>query len=358
MLTLSMILKNEAHTIEKTLASAKPHIDRWCILDTGSTDGTQDVVRKALEGIPGELHETPFVDFSTTRNVAMDLIPKDTPGWVFYLDADDTLEGGERLVEHIRNVDDKPETAFYIEVTVPGGSFSSTRLFRTGSPWRFVGPVHEVLVHPTGIIPSRRVEGVKIVHVDTSPPERAPLRWERDVLLLRHELAKDPNSTRSAFYLALTLMWLGRHDDAIAAFDRRIAMEGWAEEVFYSLLSKARCLATHANGWDQAKSVYLQAYSMSPHRAEPLFDLAWHYHLKDQHGLAVLFSRRAMELELPTDVLFVDSDVYRWKAADVVATHAFYLREMRLGREAARKAAEACPNDERIAKNLSFYPEE
>ena len=36
-----MIVKNEAATINTTLASMRAHLDYWTIVDTGSTDGTQ-----------------------------------------------------------------------------------------------------------------------------------------------------------------------------------------------------------------------------------------------------------------------------------------------------------------------------
>ena len=40
-LGLVMIVKDEAATIQTTLASMRDHIDDWTIVDTGSTDGTQ-----------------------------------------------------------------------------------------------------------------------------------------------------------------------------------------------------------------------------------------------------------------------------------------------------------------------------
>ena len=41
-LGLSMIVKNESHVILRVLTSISPIIDYWAIVDTGSTDGTQD----------------------------------------------------------------------------------------------------------------------------------------------------------------------------------------------------------------------------------------------------------------------------------------------------------------------------
>ena len=38
-ITLNMIVKNEAHVIERCLSAARPLIDAWCIVDTGSAAG-------------------------------------------------------------------------------------------------------------------------------------------------------------------------------------------------------------------------------------------------------------------------------------------------------------------------------
>ncbi len=46
---LCMIVKNEAGIIEQCLDDARPVVDYVLIEDTGSTDGTQDVVRRYLE---------------------------------------------------------------------------------------------------------------------------------------------------------------------------------------------------------------------------------------------------------------------------------------------------------------------
>ena len=88
---LNMIVKNESRAIEKCLSSVKNHIDYWVIVDTGSTDGTQEIIRKQLETIPGELHERPWKNFGENRQEALKLA-KGRGDYLFFIDADDFLE--------------------------------------------------------------------------------------------------------------------------------------------------------------------------------------------------------------------------------------------------------------------------
>ena len=43
---LNMIVKNESKVVERCLDSVKSLIDYWVIVDTGSDDGTQKVIRE------------------------------------------------------------------------------------------------------------------------------------------------------------------------------------------------------------------------------------------------------------------------------------------------------------------------
>lgn len=53
LLSLVMIVKDEARGIRETLLSDRRQVDRWTILDTGSTDETPDVDREVMAGLPG-----------------------------------------------------------------------------------------------------------------------------------------------------------------------------------------------------------------------------------------------------------------------------------------------------------------
>ena len=57
---LNMIVKNESKIIERCIKSVYHLIDTWCIVDTGSTDGTQEIIKNLLmrHFLEGQLHLT------------------------------------------------------------------------------------------------------------------------------------------------------------------------------------------------------------------------------------------------------------------------------------------------------------
>src|SRR6202012_2503092 len=91
---LNKIVKTEAHIVAETLDSVAPYISSWVVVDTGSTDGTQDVIRKHMArlGIPGELHARPWRNFGDNRTEALDLA-QDHGDYIWVIDADDIVVG-------------------------------------------------------------------------------------------------------------------------------------------------------------------------------------------------------------------------------------------------------------------------
>src|ERR1700710_3132879 len=87
-LALVMIARDEARAIGRALASARPHVDRMIVLDTGSTDATREIA--AAEG--AEVHAFAWCDdFAAARNAALAHSDAD---WNLILDADEWIEDG------------------------------------------------------------------------------------------------------------------------------------------------------------------------------------------------------------------------------------------------------------------------
>ncbi len=85
MLSLSMIVRNEAERLERCLHSVADFVDEMVLLDTGSSDATVAIA----EGLGAVVHHLPWPgDFAPARNAALEHVRGD---WVLVLDADEWL---------------------------------------------------------------------------------------------------------------------------------------------------------------------------------------------------------------------------------------------------------------------------
>ena len=63
--TLCMIVKDESHIILDCLNSVASSIDRYDITDTGSSDGTPEIIKEFMDehGVPGEVYLSDWKGF-------------------------------------------------------------------------------------------------------------------------------------------------------------------------------------------------------------------------------------------------------------------------------------------------------
>jgi glycosyltransferase involved in cell wall biosynthesis len=206
LLSLVLLVKDESASIRKVLESALPFVDAATVLDTGSTDGTQDIVREvaAKFGQPIALVEEPFINFAESRNRALELDASAVRPTEFQLclSADEFLQEGEDLraylAAHLGDAVDLFKLRLFIDET----TFFTPRVFRTGSAWKYVGAVHECPMHPDALAPVSAIPNAWIEHHVSDPERRYANIWENHIPLLRAQLEENPEDARALVFLA------------------------------------------------------------------------------------------------------------------------------------------------------------
>jgi hypothetical protein len=351
-LCLNMIVKNEAHVIRRCLDSVRPHIAHWVIVDTGSTDGTQAIVRENFADIPGELHERPWRDFGHNRTEALELA-RGKGDYVLVMDADNVFHAPEGFSFRGLGAD-----GYLVEHRYAGTVYHLPSLLADRIRWRYEGVLHEYV---TSDAPHRfeTLDGPWVEQRHEGARSRDPGTYRKDAAILEAALAKEPGNARYAFYLAQSLRDAGEPARARDAYRRRAAMEGWAEERWYALYQAALLDERLGEPPPAVQHAYLTAFGAQPARAEPLVELARFHRLRGEWGLAHLFARHAAALPRPAAGLFVDEACYAWRALDELAIAAWYVGARDEGQQAAQRLLSQCrfPPSERarIEANLATY---
>lgn len=360
-LCLSMIVKNETHIIKECLDSLYKNVDYWVIVDTGSTDGTQELIRSffAEKGIPGELHERPWVAFGANRSEALDLCDGKAD-WAWMIDADDFVEGKFEFPSNI-----VPELdAFALKFKRQDFTWWRTQIFRTGRGWKYKGVLHEYPTIEEQQPKIAKLEGNYAIIARTlgaRNKDKTPVeKYTQDAALLETALLEEPGNIRYQFYLAQSYFDSQQWAKAEEAYAKRVTMGGWEEEQFYAAYRIGMCRGLLTKPWIEIQQAFLEAWEIRPNRAEPLHQIARIYRLMGHPRLGYLYAKMALEIPFPNDdILFVAEDVYRYAVLDEIAATAFYANKPHMGYSACKKllTENLLPESEipRVQANLNQY---
>lgn len=365
-----LMVKNEESVINKTL---EPFISEglhsFLIFDTGSTDATVETVTDYFKKNNIKnwcLFQEPFIDFSTSRNRALDLAEECFGDATFFLfpDAEWYLHNVKGLMKFCTDHHNDPHKCYLIRLLNQRWDFSTPRLIRAKTGARFVGDVHEVVVTDS----YEKVPADIFFELGASRAgiEKSKKRWERDLVILSNNHEKDPENPRTTFYLAQTHECLGNLEKAYEYYLLRSGQAGWFEENYETFFRLGRITEELAKtnttySWDMAQNYYFSAHKILPLRAEPLVRLAEHYwpdgSAPTNAALCYLYAKRAYELAYPHEaLLFVDPSVYHFKRYELVSKSAWHVGDFSLGLEATRKAL-ALKELPYLLRNLACYLE-
>ncbi len=297
---LNMIVKNEAHVLKRCLASVKPLIDTWVIVDTGSSDGTQELILRELQDIPGELFERPWVNFGHNRNEALQLA-KEKAEYLLFIDADDYLVFFDSFKLPPLTKD------AYVIVQRDASTQVDTQcmlLAATRLPWRWEGLAHEALLCPE-VKSAALLQGVMNIYGQDGCRSQSSEKYLQTIALLKEEQKLHPNDTKPIFYLAEAYRGAKDYPNAIAMYQQRASMGGFAEEVFWALYSIAKLEELTGADLNLVESLYLRAYEERPSRLEPVYDLILLYRKKQEIALAYAWAKKFIHHPKPPDLIFV-----------------------------------------------------
>ncbi len=311
---LSMIVRNEnGPHLRRCFESVRPFISSWAIVDTGSTDGTQDTIRSLLADIPGQLIEREWVDdFSNSRNQALTLAEESCAGFAMVLDADDYI---------IARQEPPPSLQPFLNdvVSLPGLDDGKMLLLATfirlNTGLRFHGRVHELVVRPDGTLP-------------TGVSDPSYFTWRT-----RDGSASTDGGAKQAYYRNLLLRsveedesdsfaWEALSRDAIANGDirsARIYLESAIAHVplvdkhrRYTLrLSRISTFAPFLSHLSQIAEEIDRLIHLCPERAEAPRWIARELRRAELTKLADQFDAGADEIAMPTGVYGVDPGSYK-----------------------------------------------
>jgi glycosyltransferase involved in cell wall biosynthesis len=350
---LSIIVKNEAKVIERMLNTVHPILDYYCVVDTGSTDGTQDIIRKFFEekGIPGEVIDHQWVNFQEARNTALNAV-KGKADFGFWIDADEQLTFDPRFNLMSLKMTLAKIDGGNVKVTYGDQNYYRMQFFRTEKPWYWYGPVHEVLISDEQMT-SAEVPGLGVLVTpdgNSWTSESIQSKYEGHAKILEDYVANDPKKDpRWLFYLAQSYRDAAGEENlkkSLHWYTKRMEnLTGFWEEVYYSGLMAATIKAQLNYPVSEIIEDYLKIGKMNIYRCEHLIPIIMHYHAIKEFDIAYIFSSHAMNYAgkspFPKATLFIDKNTYLWKIYDLHCLSCFYSGRKEEGDQTFKKLLKA-----------------
>lgn len=309
MIILNMIVKDEAHCLERCLRSVKPFIHAAVIVDTGSTDGTPELISDPwLCGIQHCVQPCPWVNFAWNRTESYRLAQSSVePGhgnnYVLLMDADEELiaEPGFTLGDVTA-----PVVGMWHR-TPNGGLYVRPQLLNTRYDFRWEGVVHEELIcEQIGEGEGQILKGAFIQDHFDSARNHDPDKAYKDALLLLQQ----PKTPRNVFYLAQSWRDAGYPENALYHYRLRSTMGGFEEEVWYSLFMVGALQEQLFFTPEEVKAAYNAAYNYRRGRAEPMRALTDYLAAIGDTEQAAICQEIANQIPITSDTLYVDPSAY------------------------------------------------
>jgi predicted O-methyltransferase YrrM len=339
LINLCIMVKNGGPQFEQMLIDNLHIIDKWTILDTGSTDNTINIINNVLVGKKdGNLYQEPFINFKDSRNRLLDLAGNSCK---YILMLDDTYVICGKLYEFLKLVrSDQYASSFTLMIHSDDTIYGSNRIIKTNTNLRYIYKIHEVINDKHNlnvVIPDNDayIEDRRFDYME----ERTNNRKKLDLKLLFEEMEDDPNEPRTYYYLAQTYNCLENYEKAFYYFMKRCEFTnaGFIQERVDAAFEAARIANFKLNkSWDICEKLYLDAFKIDESRPESLYFIGIHYYLENNFNKAYNYFKRSFEIGFPLHCQYSLKPTLSYHFLPKFLTRVcYYIEDYILGEKAA-----------------------
>jgi glycosyltransferase involved in cell wall biosynthesis len=306
-IVLNSIVKNEKKTLPRMLSSIEDLVSGYVVVDTGSTDGTPDILK--AKGI--DVYHRPFDNFGASREHALKLgmssVSYPSQTYLLLMDADMVLrvEDRTRFFEILR--DEDPDV---VMIAQRAGSllYSNVRLVRASlTDANYTGVTHEYMNYPSSAKLITIPESVIWIE-DVGDGGCKEDKLERD----RRLLEGTEQTPRTLFYLAQTYRDMGLTDLAVSTYLKRIGAGGWIEEIVYSRYMLLKLYLHTLDDVDKAVEQANLIRRSGRQRPEPMYHMCsyWRTHNDIPEAVKYLTAAQMSLIDVKANLpLFYEEDV-------------------------------------------------
>ncbi|RCX21044.1 glycosyl transferase family 2 [Anaerobacterium chartisolvens] len=221
-ISLCMIVKDEERYIRQCLESALPLVDEAVIVDTGSTDGTLDILDKSFGDRVRVIRHEWKEDFSEARNKALE---NATGDWILVLDADEKISFERKELFDImdKEGDSGLKIPFYNFFSNGMVEFAigMIRLFKRRPGVCYAGAIHEQLTlngerMKFKILDSKVCRIFHYGYLGKVMDDKDKIA--RNLSMIEEELKKAPDNPFNWYNMGIMEMVRKRYDPAIECF--------------------------------------------------------------------------------------------------------------------------------------------
>ena len=302
LINLCIMVKNGGEQFEKMLQQNMHLIDRWTILDTGSTDNTIDIIKKTLIGKKkGELYEEPFINFRDSRNRLLELAGE-TCKYTLMLDDTYVVQGDIRkFLKLVRG--DQFADSFSIYIRSYDIEYVSNRILKTDRKLKYIYKIHEVIQdeNNANICVPRNSSHI-IDYTYEYMEDRSNVRKQYDITMLLEDLQEYPNNPRTYYYLGQTYKLIKDYENAFKYYMERAnhPSEGFLQEKIDAIFESARCAHFFLNKpWQECEVLYKRAYELDKTRPDSIYFIGIHYYIDGDKTTAYKYFKTAFEIGYP-----------------------------------------------------------